>query len=35
VAIGRDYADVSPLKGTYSGGAATAIEVTVAVTRLA
>jgi len=35
VAIGRDYADVSPLKGTYSGGAATAIEVTVEVTRLA
>jgi transglutaminase-like putative cysteine protease len=35
VAIGRDYADVSPLKGTYSGGAATAIEVSVEVTRLA
>ena len=35
VAIGRDYADVSPLKGTYSGGSATAIEVTVDVTRLA
>jgi transglutaminase-like putative cysteine protease len=35
VAIGRDYADVSPLKGTYSGGAATAIEVSVDVTRLA
>ncbi len=35
VAIGRDYADVSPLKGTYSGGVATAIEVTVDVTRLA
>ena len=35
VAIGRDYADVSPLKGTYSGGAASAIEVTVDVTRLA
>ena len=35
VAIGRDYADVSPLKGTYSGGAASAIEVSVAVTRLA
>jgi transglutaminase-like putative cysteine protease len=35
VAMARDYADVSPLKGTYSGGAATAIEVTVDVTRLA
>ncbi|MGH3877045.1 MAG: transglutaminase family protein [Actinophytocola sp.] len=35
VAIGRDYGDVSPLKGTYSGGAATAIEVSVDVTRLA
>jgi transglutaminase-like putative cysteine protease len=35
VAVGRDYADVSPLKGTYSGGAATAIEVSVEVTRLA
>lgn len=35
VAIGRDYADVSPLKGTYSGGAATAMEVVVDVTRLA
>ncbi len=35
VAIGRDYADVSPLKGTYSGGDATAIEVSVDVTRLA
>jgi transglutaminase-like putative cysteine protease len=35
VALGRDYADVSPLKGTYSGGAASAIEVSVDVTRLA
>ncbi|HVK22944.1 MAG TPA: transglutaminase family protein [Actinokineospora sp.] len=35
VATGRDYADVSPVKGTYSGGAASAIEVSVAVTRLA
>jgi transglutaminase-like putative cysteine protease len=35
VAIGRDYGDVSPLKGTYSGGNATAIEVSVDVTRLA
>jgi transglutaminase-like putative cysteine protease len=35
VATGRDYADVSPLKGIYSGGVATAIEVTVDMTRLA
>jgi transglutaminase-like putative cysteine protease len=35
VAMARDYDDVSPLKGTYSGGAATAIEVSVEVTRLA
>ncbi|RZS31424.1 transglutaminase-like putative cysteine protease [Herbihabitans rhizosphaerae] len=35
VALGRDYADVSPLKGTYSGGQASAIEVSVNVTRLA
>jgi transglutaminase-like putative cysteine protease len=35
VATGRDYADVSPLKGIYSGDAATAIEVTVDMTRLA
>jgi transglutaminase-like putative cysteine protease len=35
VAMARDYADVSPLKGTYSGGAATAIEVSVDITRLA
>jgi len=32
--MARDYADVSPLKGTYSGGAASAIEVSVDVTRL-
>ena len=35
VATGRDYGDVSPLKGIYAGGAATAIEVTVDMTRLA
>lgn len=35
VAMARDYADVSPLKGTYTGGAASAIEVSVEVTRLA
>jgi transglutaminase-like putative cysteine protease len=35
VAVGRDYADVPPLKGIYSGGSATALDVTVAMTRLA
>ncbi|PRY36177.1 transglutaminase family protein [Umezawaea tangerina] len=35
VALGRDYGDVAPLKGTYSGGAASALDVTVEVTRLA
>lgn len=35
VAVGRDYADVSPLKGIYSGGSAEALEVTVKMTRLA
>jgi hypothetical protein len=35
VAVGRDYADVSPLKGIYSGGKAAALDVTVAMTRLA
>lgn len=35
VALGRDYADVAPLKGIYSGGAAQALEVTVDITRLA
>jgi transglutaminase-like putative cysteine protease len=35
VAMARDYADVSPLKGTYTGGAASAIEVSVDITRLA
>lgn len=35
VALGRDYADVAPLKGIYSGGAASALEVTVDITRLA
>jgi transglutaminase-like putative cysteine protease len=35
VAIGRDYDDVAPLKGIYSGGDATALEVTVDITRLA
>ncbi|MDP3971722.1 MAG: transglutaminase family protein [Candidatus Nanopelagicales bacterium] len=34
VARGRDYADVTPLKGIYSGGQAEALGVTVSVTRL-
>jgi transglutaminase-like putative cysteine protease len=32
---GRDYADVSPLKGIYSGAPSVAMKVTVEVTRLA
>jgi transglutaminase-like putative cysteine protease len=35
VAVGRDYADVSPLKGIYSGEGATDLDVVVEVTRLA
>ncbi|HEY2203770.1 MAG TPA: transglutaminase family protein [Pseudonocardia sp.] len=35
VALGRDYADVAPLKGIYIGGGAEALEVTVDMTRLA
>lgn len=35
VALGRDYADVAPLKGIYSGGGSSALEVTVDITRLA
>ena len=35
VAVGRDYADVPPLKGIYSGGTAAALDVTVNMTRLA
>lgn len=35
VAVGRDYADVAPLKGIYSGDSSSALEVTVDVTRLA
>ncbi|WP_250285863.1 transglutaminase-like domain-containing protein, partial [Frankia sp. CiP1_Cm_nod2] len=34
VARGRDYNDVPPLLGVYSGGASTSLGVTVAVTRL-
>jgi transglutaminase-like putative cysteine protease len=35
VAVGRDYADVAPLKGIYTGGEAKALEVSVDMTRLA
>ena len=35
VARGRDYADVSPLKGIYHGAPSVAMDVTVEVTRLA
>ncbi|MGQ0744357.1 MAG: transglutaminase family protein [Acidimicrobiales bacterium] len=35
VARGRDYGDVAPLKGIYSGGSAAQSEVTVTLTRLA
>ena len=31
VAVGRDYADVSVVRGTYRGGGAAAMEVTVEV----
>jgi transglutaminase-like putative cysteine protease len=35
VGVGRDYADVAPLKGIYSGEGATDLDVIVEVTRLA
>lgn len=35
VGVGRDYADVSPLKGIYSGEGATDLDVLVEITRLA
>ncbi|GAB90565.1 transglutaminase family protein [Gordonia rhizosphera] len=35
VGIGRDYSDVSPLKGIYTGGGATDLDVVVEITRLA
>ncbi len=35
VGVGRDYTDVSPLKGIYSGLGATDLEVVVEITRLA
>ena len=35
VALGRDYSDVSPLKGIYSGEGSTDLDVVVEITRLA
>ncbi|MET7767367.1 transglutaminase family protein [Nocardia sp. NPDC005366] len=35
VGVGRDYADVTPLKGVFSGGGSTDLEVVVEITRLA
>jgi len=35
VGVGRDYADVTPLKGIYSGEGSTDLDVVVEVTRLA
>lgn len=35
VGVGRDYSDVSPLKGIYSGEGATDLDVIVEITRLA
>jgi len=35
VGVGRDYSDVSPLKGIYSGQGATDLDVIVEITRLA
>lgn len=35
VGLGRDYSDVTPLKGTYIGGEATDLDVVVEITRLA
>jgi transglutaminase-like putative cysteine protease len=35
VGVGRDYADVTPLKGIYSGQGATDLDVVVEITRLA
>lgn len=35
VAVGRDYSDVSPMRGIFSGGASRAIDVTVTMTRQA
>ncbi|MFG1792343.1 transglutaminase domain-containing protein [Nocardia sp. NPDC049149] len=35
VGVGRDYADVPPLKGIFSGGGSTDLDVVVEITRLA
>ncbi len=35
VGVGRDYSDVSPLKGVYSGEGSTDLDVVVEITRLA
>ncbi len=35
VGVGRDYSDVTPLKGIYTGAGATDLEVKVEITRLA
>lgn len=35
VGLGRDYSDVTPLKGTYIGGEATDLDVVVEIIRLA
>jgi transglutaminase-like putative cysteine protease len=35
VGVGRDYSDVSPLKGIYSGGESADLDVIVEITRLA
>ena len=35
VGVGRDYADVTPLKGIYSGGGSTDLDVVVEISRLA
>lgn len=35
IGMGRDYGDVPPLKGIYSGGGSTALDVVVEITRLA
>ncbi len=35
VARGRDYADVSPVKGIFHGGQTTRLDVSVRLTRLA
>lgn len=35
VGVGRDYADVPPLEGIFTGGGSTALDVVVEITRLA